>query len=144
MGDIMTATKTKRWSFILYFKYKDARRAEKQRNESLIYLQETMKRSALFSVIAKDESNSSLILRGYMHLRNPCELPHVKKMMGKYSHCKPAVFDDIINLMLCYGIDKQCAVSGVLPSFGRTNLSAGFAMNVIREGKWVLNKTHET
>ena len=70
-----------------------------------------------FSVIAKDENkvNSCPLLRGYMNLKSTCTARHAKKLLGRYSNCKPSIFGDVVNLMKYFHIDKQLTVTGKLP-----------------------------
>ena len=97
-------TTTKNWVWNLYFHYKGdegRNKAEARRYETLIYLSKLLEGKSRFSVIAKDENkpNSCLLLRGYMNLNNNCNKEYVRKLLGKYSNCKPSIFGDVVNLM---------------------------------------------
>jgi hypothetical protein len=108
---------TKNWIFNLYFNCKDEGSrvwAETRRDECLAYMRQSMERMSRFSVIAKDETESCLLLRGYMNLNNPCTRAHVK--LGKRSNCKMATGGDIVNLLKYFNIDKTITVTGELPS----------------------------
>ena len=125
----------KKWNFTLFFNYKDEQgrlRAEKWRNDSSIYLRELFERKGKFSVIAKEESGSSLRLRGFVNMNNQCTQVHVKKILGKYSHCKPAPFGDVINMIQCFIIDKQAILTGRLD---KSDVDVKFVMRVINEGE---------
>ena len=128
---------SKNWVFNLYFNYKDEegrKWAETKRDESFIYMEKTMERISRFSVIAKDENGSCLLLRGYMHLKNPCTRGHVKKVLGKYSNCKMSALGDAVNLLKYFNVDKNVAVTGELPSQNRCKMhDARWVMRVVRD-----------
>ncbi len=108
-----------KWVFNLYFNYKDdggKYYAEKRREEALIYMNKTMERMACFSVIAKDEHERCLRLRGYLHLNNPCTRDYIKKVLGKFSNCKTACFSDVVYLLKYFNVDKDITVTGELAS----------------------------
>jgi hypothetical protein len=127
----------KNWIFNLYFNYKDEegrKWAETRRDEGLVYMKKTMERKSRFSVIAKDESKSCLLLRGYMHLNSACKRDHVKKLLGKYSNCKMASSGDVVNLLKYFNIDKNVVVTGELPSQNqRKKDDARWVMRVVRD-----------
>jgi hypothetical protein len=66
-----------------------------------------------------------------MHLSSPCNKPHARKMMGKYSRVRPTTFGDVFPLMRYFYTDKQCNIIGELP--GTKGIRKG--MNDV---KWVL------
>ena len=126
-------SQTKNWNFTLFFNYKDEqgkRRAEEWRNDSSIYLREVFGRVARFSTVAKEKSTTSLRLRGFVSMKNACTQPHVKKILGKFSHCHPAPFGDVINLIQCFNIDKQTVLTGKLAT---NDVDVKFVMRVMRE-----------
>ena len=126
-------SQTKNWNFTLFFNYKDEQgkvRAEEWRNDSSIYLSEVFGRVARFSTVAKEESMTSLQLRGFVSMKNACSQPHVKKILGKFSHCHPAPFGDVINLIQCFNIDKQTVLTGKLAT---NDVDVKFVMRVMRE-----------
>lgn len=133
---------TKNWVFSVFFNYKDEAgraRAEVQRGEFLIYLKKTMERVARFSVIAKNadrDDSSYLLLTGYVSMKNQCTQVHVKKLLGKHSHCKASGLGDVINLMRFYNIDKRLTVTGVFPCGGHKSTpdDSEWAMRVIHDG----------
>jgi hypothetical protein len=84
---------------------------------ALTYMRGTMERMSRFSVIAKDENKSCLLLRGYMNMNNACMRGHVKRLLGKYSNCNMATGGDIVNLLKYFNIDENnVTVTGELPS----------------------------
>lgn len=112
-------TSSNNWIFILHFNYKDKKsrhQAEAKRDEGLIYMKKTMERMSCFSVIAKDEHKSCLLLHGYMHLNNGCTRGHIKKVLGRHSNCKMTNYGDVVNLLKCFNIDKNMTVTGELPT----------------------------
>ena len=62
-------------------------------------------------------------------MKNQCTQSHVKKILGKYSHCKPAPFGDVINLIQCFNIDRQTALMGRLAT---GDVDVKFVMRVIQ------------
>ena len=105
------------WNFTLFFNYKDEPgklRAEKWREDSSIYLREIFQRVARFSAVAEETSDTSLRLKGFVSMKNRCTESHVKKILGKYSHCKPATFGDVLNTIQCFAIDRQTSLTGRL------------------------------
>jgi hypothetical protein len=119
--EIMELSKT--FVFNLYFNCRDEEQrvwAETKREESLKYMRGTMERMSRFSVIAKDQKDLVLLLRGYMHLKNPCTREYnIKRILGKYSNCKRATTGDIVNLLKYFNIDKDVTVTGELPSLNK-------------------------
>ena len=130
-------TLAKNWIFNLYFNFKDEegrKWAETKRDESLTYMKRMMDRMSRFSVIAKDENKSCLLLRGYMHLNNACTREYVKKVLGKYSNCKMTNYGDVINLLKYFKVDEDVAVTGELPSQNsRKKDDASWVMRVVRD-----------
>ena len=63
-------------------------------------------------------------------MKNACTQPHVKKILGKFSHCHPAPFGDVINLIQCFNIDKQTVLTGKLAT---NDVDVKFVMRVMRE-----------
>ena len=112
---------TKQYVFNLYFNYKgDKGRewAEKTREGTLTYLKRLFEGKAKFSCIAKDENKTSLLLRGYVNLNSPCGLDYAKRLLGKYSSCKPSYFGDMVSLCRLLHIDRDLTVIGRLPKVG--------------------------
>ena len=139
---------TKSWNFILFFNYKDAEgkiRAEEWRNDSSVYLREVFERVARFSAFAKEESGTSLRLRGFVSMKNGCTQSHVKRILGKYSHCKLAAFEDVINMIQCFNIDRETTLTGKLA----VDVDVKFGMRVIqgcgkrKRGDEVVNQNKE-
>ena len=103
--------------------------AEKQRDDNLICMEKTMDRVARFSIIARDDGESCLQLRGYMNLNHPCTRVHLKKILGKYSNCRMTCNADVLNLLKYFNIDRNATVTGELPSTSRRKKD---------NAKWVL------
>ena len=101
----------------MFFNYKDEQgklRVEQWRDDSSIYLREVFERVARFSAVAREVSETCLQLRGFVSMKNQCTEPHVKKILGKFSHCHPAPFGDVINMIQCFNIDPQTVLTGRL------------------------------
>ena len=112
---------TKQYVFNLYFNYRDDRErewAERTRDGALAHLKRLFENKAKFSCIAKDETKTSLMLRGYMNLNSPCTLAYAKQLLGKYSSCKPSYFGDMVSLCRLVHIDRDLTVMGRLPKVG--------------------------
>ena len=112
------SSSNKRWIFNFYFYYKNESRenAEVKRYETVVYLRGLLEGKAEFAVVARDENKeqSCLLLQGYARLKSPCNKPHVRKMMGKYSKVRPMTFGDVFHLMRYFHTDRQCNVIGAL------------------------------
>ena len=101
----------KQCTFCLFFNYGDGwmkEKAEKRWEDALVYLKALFENKAKFSCIAKDESKttSCLLLRGYMNLNLPCTQACAKRLLGKFSSCKPSCFGDMVSLyqeLDCHG-----------------------------------------
>jgi len=112
---------TKQYVFSLYFNFRDgdASRgrtwAEEKRKSALAYLKRLFENKAQFSCVAKDENNTCLMLKGYMKLNSPCTQAYAKRLLGKYSSCKPSYFGDMVSLCRLVHIDRDLAVTGRLP-----------------------------
>ena len=105
------------WNFIVFFNFKDANsraRAERQREENLIHLREAFDRSAKFSAVARENSETSLRLRGFARMKHTISQSHFKKTLGKCCHCNPASFGDVTNMMQCFDIDRDTVLTGSL------------------------------
>lgn len=118
-------TQTKRWIWNRYFHFKKDDQESRDKAEVLRYqiaenLMKTLESKSRLSIIAKDknEANSYLTLRGFVNFNNSMNRERVKRMIGRYSNCKPAVFGDTIMLTKYFVIDKHLSVGGVLPSQG--------------------------
>ena len=140
---------TKNWIFNCYFFYKGVKGkavAETRRHETLVCLRKMLEGKARFSVIAKDENktNSCLLLRGYMNLNNTCNEGHAKKLLGKFSNCKPTVFGDVVMLMKLFHVDKQLTVTGRLPAQGNTVEELQGLMQLMRIGLSRLYRNRST
>lgn len=114
---------SKNYIFTVFFYYKsrsDRERAERTRIEVLLYLKRLLEGKTRFSAIARDENRnvSCLMLRGYINLRNACQLDYAKKLIGRYSRVKASVNADVIHLMRLWSIDKEVVVSGNIPAQG--------------------------
>ena len=59
--------------------------------------------------------NSLVFSYGFMCLKSPCNKPHAKKMLGKYSNARPTTFGDVVHLLKYFHVDKGCSVIGELP-----------------------------
>ena len=120
---------TKQHIFSIFFNYnsdkkEDRKWAEKRRDDSLVYLQRLFENKAKFSCIAKDEgrSVSCLLLRGYMNLNWPCTLACAKRLLGKFSSCRPSHFSDMLNLCRFVHVDRNLTVTGRLPKSGNNSI----------------------
>lgn len=110
---------TRQYIFNLYFNFKgDASRERTwaSREGALAYLKRLFENKAQFACIAKDENKngSSLMLRGYMKLKSPCTPIYAKRLLGKYSSCKPSYFGDMVSLCRFVHIDRDLTVTGKL------------------------------
>lgn len=120
---------TRQYIFTLFFNYANGERvrAEKRREESLVYLKGLFENRAKFSCIARDERDESkiardggrasacLMLRGYCNLNSPCKHEYAKRLFGKYSSLKPSYFGDMVNLCRFIHVDRNLTVTGRLP-----------------------------
>jgi hypothetical protein len=127
---------TKQYIFSLYFNFKgkddengnklvrEREWAEGKREDALIYLKRLFENKAQFSCTAKDEGRggSCLMLRGYMNLNSPCTQTYARRLLGKYSSCKPSFFGDMVSLCRFIHVDRNLTVTGRLP-YGRGNLN---------------------
>ena len=121
---------TKQYIFNLFFNFnfkeKDGESirgkewAEEKRDQALLYLKRLFENKAQFSCIARDENQGSncLMLRGHMNLNSPCTQAHAKRLLGKYSSCKPSYFGDMVSLCRFIHIDRDLTVTGRLPRVG--------------------------
>ena len=98
--------------------------AEEKRDQALLYLKRLFENKAQFSCIARDENQGSncLMLRGYMNLNSPCTQAHAKRLLGKYSSCKPSYFGDMVSLCRFVHIDRDLTVTGRLPHVGGNSI----------------------
>ena len=125
---------TKQYIFSLFFnfnlkeKYGESIRgrewAEEKRDQALLYLKRLFENKAQFSSIARDENQGSncLMLRGYMNLNSPCTQGYAKRLLGKYSSCKPSYFGDMVSLCRFVHIDRNLTVTGRLPHIGGNSI----------------------
>ena len=122
---------TKQYVFNLFFNYGFKTKggdlatrewAEKKRGEALVYLKRLFENKAQFACVARDESGSSLMLRGYMNLNSPCRQVYAKSLLGKYSSCKPSYFGDMVSLCRLVHVDRDLLVSGRLPHIGGNSI----------------------
>jgi hypothetical protein len=130
---MVNVTLSKNWVFNLYFNFKSAEgreQAETKRNEGLIYMKKILERMSCFSVIVRDEHESSLLLRGYMHLNNPCTREYIKRVLGKYSNCRMTNLGDVVYLLKIFNIDKDISVTGELHSNGRKKDDANWVLKM--------------
>jgi hypothetical protein len=107
---------TKHYIFTVFFNYNadgdgERARAERRREDGLVYLKGLFENKAKFSCIAKDESKTSscLLLRGYCNLNSPCKREYAKRLFGKYSSLKPSYFGDMVNLCRFVHVDRNLA-----------------------------------
>ena len=119
---------TKRWIWNRYFHYKSGDQESRDKAEAICYqtagcLAKLLEGKSRLSIIAKGENkvNSYLMLRGFCNLNSTCAKQHVKKLIGKYSNCKPAVFSDVIMLMKYFFLDRHLMVTGRIPSQGNNS-----------------------
>jgi hypothetical protein len=111
----MTET-TKFYMVNMFFNYTSSRaQAEAQRERALTFLTKLLENKSQFACIAKDEINSCLMLKVYAHLKSPCTQVHLKRMVGKYSTCKPSYFGDMVSLCRFVHIDRHLTTVGKLP-----------------------------
>ena len=118
---------TKQCVFNLYFNHrgdKGREWAEKTRDGALTYLKRLFENKAKFSCIAKDENRttSCLMLRGYVNLNSPCTQAYAKRLLGKYSSCKPSYFGDMVSLCRFVHIDRDLTTTGRLPRIGNNSI----------------------
>jgi hypothetical protein len=127
-------TTNKQYIFNLFFNFKekdngdgnglvrDRKWAEERRESALAYLKRLFENKAQFSCTAKDEnrSGSCLMLRGYMNLNSPCTQTYARRLLGKFSTCKPSFFGDMVSLCRFIHVDRDLTVTGRLPH-GRGN-----------------------
>ena len=118
---------SKQYVFSLYFNYdgksgenglvRDRKWAEERRGNAIVYLKGLFNKKATFSCTAKDESRdgSRLMLRGYVNLNSPCTPAYIKRLLGKYSSCKPSFFGDMVSLCRLIHVDRYLTVTGRLP-----------------------------
>ena len=133
-------TQTKNWNFTLFFNCKDAQgkiRAGEWRNDSSIHLREVFERVARFSAVAKEESGTSLRLRGFVSVKNQCTQSHVKRILGECGHCKPAAFGNVTNTIQCFNIDRETTLTGKLA----VDVDVKFVMRVIQAAENVNEET---
>ena len=114
---------TRQYVFNLYFNHRgeDGRGwAERKREQALVYLKRLFEDKAKFSCIAKDENkkSSTLMLRGYVNLNSPCTQAYAKRLLGKFSSCKPSFFGDMVSLCRLLHIDRNLTLTGRLPKIG--------------------------
>ena len=115
----------KQYVFILFFNYKDNKErmwAEKKRNDAIAYLKRLFENKAKFSCVARDESTSCLMLKGFMNLNLPCTQEYAKRLLGKYSSCKPSYFGDLVSLCRFVHIDRNLMTTGRLPKSGNNSI----------------------
>ena len=124
-------TTTKQYIFNLFFNYNFKSKsgdftqrewAEEKRNTALAYLKRLFENKAQFSCIAKDENRDCLMLRGYMNLNSPCTQAYAKRLLGKYSSCKPSYFGDMVSLCRFVHIDRDLTLTGRLPHIGGNSI----------------------
>ena len=123
---------TKHYQFMLFFNFEGGggrgrTQAEKWREDALAYLKRLFENKAGFACIAQDESSSSLLLRGYVNLKSPCQQAHLKGMLGKYSVCKPSYFGEMVSLCRFVHIDRDLTTVGRLQVNGANPLCKPFA-----------------
>jgi len=130
MGKTTTKT-TKQYIFTLFFKYdfenkkgetRERQWAEEKRDRALAYLQRLFESKAQFSCVAKDEgtvgNTPCLMLRGYVNLHSPCTPAYAKRLLGRYSSCRPSYFGDVVSLCRFVHVDRDLVVTGRLPHVG--------------------------
>ena len=118
---------TKQYVFSLYFNYggalnRDVGWAEKKRDQGLVYLKRLFENKAQFSCIAKDGVSNCLLLKGCVNLNSPCTQVYAKRLLGKYSSCKPSYFGDMVSLCQLVHVDRNLLVSGRLPHIGGNSI----------------------
>lgn len=126
-------TATKQYVFNLFFNFKDDENkltrgrewAEEKRESALTYLKRLFENKAQFSCITKDENRvaSCLMLRGYMNLNSPCTQTYAKRLLGKYSTCKPSFFGDMVSLCRFIHVDRNLTVTGRLPHGRKSSIN---------------------
>ena len=124
-------TTTKQYIFNLFFNYNFKSKsgdftqrewAEEKCDTALAHLKRSFENKAQFSCIAKDENRDCLMLRGCMNLDSPCAQAHSKRLLGKYSSCKPSHFGDMVSLCRFVHIDRDLALTGRLPHTGGNSI----------------------
>ena len=118
----------KQCAFCLFFNYGNGgwakENAEKKREDALVYLKALFENKAKFSCVAKDESRttSCLLLRGHVNLNSPCLQAHAKRLLGKFSTCKPSYFGDMVSLCRMVHVDRNLTVTGRLACVGNNSI----------------------
>lgn len=133
---------TKQCVFNLYFNYRENKErewaektrdgvltrgrewAEEKPDQALVYLKRLFENKAQFSCIPKDENQGSncLLLRGYVNLNSQCTQVYAKRLLGKYSSCKPSYFGDMASLCWFVHVDRDFTVTGRLPQIGGNSI----------------------
>ena len=129
-------TLSKNWVYTLYYNFKDEvgkKWAEARREEGLIYMKKTMERMSSFSVTAKEDNDSCLLLRGYTQLNNACTRDYIKKVLGRFSNCKAALPCDVLYLLKYFNINRDVTVTGELIS-GRNRHNANWVVKTALHG----------
>jgi hypothetical protein len=77
---------------------------------------------ARFACISKvvNWDKPCLMLKGYVSLKSPCGLPHIRRWLGKCCICYPSSFGDAINLGRLVCVDKQLVTVGHLSRAGNS------------------------
>ena len=106
----------------------DRQWAEGNRDKTLAYLKRLFNVKAQFACIAKEDAPGKLMLRGYVHLNSPCSEAHLKRVLGKYSACKPAFFGDSVQLCRLLHTDRKLFVTGRIPRVGGNSMGSSKAL----------------
>ena len=98
--------------------------AEGNRDKTFAYLKRLFNVKAQFACIAREDAPGKLMLRGYVHLNSPCSEAYLKRLLGKYSACKPSFFGDAIQLCRLLHTDRNIFVTGRLPRLGGNSMGS--------------------
>ena len=98
--------------------------AEGKRDKTFEYLKRLLKVKAQFACIAREDAPGKLMLRGYVHLNSPCSEVYFKRLLGKFSACKPSYFGDAISLCRLLHCDRDLFVTGRLPRLGGNSMGS--------------------
>lgn len=117
---------TKRYNFTVYFNFaeeKDIGVARGMRDNTLTYLLRLFENKARFACIARSETRTALMLKGYVNLNSPCQKSFLAKMIGT-GVFKPAYYGDVLNFCRLLLIDRDTVTIGSLPGQAKSKVFA--------------------
>jgi len=104
------------WIFDLCFNCKNEEGrlwAANKREESLAFLRKTVERMPCFSVIAKDENKTCLLLHGCMSLKNPCKRDRAKRLLAQSLHDSQKCTNSQNPTRTCCGVKNTFTQGGL-------------------------------